>query len=100
MDDKNTSAEISSYQNSSEVLHHTCDENDKKLNKEEEAYVTPINSINATDDISMNYDDNFTHKYYVIFYHQRIMMMYILHHNMIQQNKDFVVIKTLFWIYY
>ena len=34
------------------------------------------------------------------FYHQRIMNIYILGHNMIQQNEEFVVIKTLFWIYY
>ena len=36
----------------------------KSLNTEEEADVTSINSINATNDISMKYDGNFIHKYY------------------------------------
>ena len=35
------------------------------LNTEEESDVTSINSINATNDISMNDDDNFIVKYYV-----------------------------------
>ena len=37
------------------------------LNIEEEADVTSIHSINETNDISMNDDDNFIHKYYAPF---------------------------------
>ena len=33
-------------------------------------------------------------------YHQRIINMYLLDHNMIHQNIDFIVITSLFWIYY
>ena len=40
---------------------------EKLLNTEEEADLTPILSINATNDISMKDDDNFIHKYYAPF---------------------------------
>ena len=46
----------------------TCDENEKNLlNTEEEVDVTYIHSVNTTNDISMNYDENFIHKYYAPF---------------------------------
>ena len=46
-----------------EVIDHTCDDNlNNLLNYEEEAGVTYIISINGTNEISMNDDDNFTHK--------------------------------------
>ena len=65
IDEKNISEEISSHQNSSEVIDHTCDENGiNLLNTEEEADFASINSINTTHYISMNGDDNFIHKYY------------------------------------
>ena len=68
MDDKNKSEEISSHQNSAELICHTCDDNGiNLLNTEEDADVTIINSINATNYISMNYDDNFINKYYAPF---------------------------------
>ena len=58
--------------------------------------VTSIHSINETNDISMNDDDNYIHKYYAPFYHQRIMNMYLIDQNIIQQNKEFIVIKHYF----
>ena len=61
---------------------------------------TPIHSINATNDIYMNDDDNFIHKYYAPFFFQRIIQMYLMDHNMIQQNEQFVIIQILFWVYY
>ena len=68
MDDNNRSEEISSHQSLSEVIDHTCDDNVMfLLNTEEEADVTPIHYMNATNDISMNDDDNFIHKYYAPF---------------------------------
>ena len=49
--------------NSSEIIDHTCDDNGiNLLNAEEESYTTSIHSINETNDISMNHDDNFIHK--------------------------------------
>ena len=59
-----------------------------------------FHSINETNEISMNYDDIFIHKHYAPFYNQRIMNMYPLNQNIIQINEYFVIIKTLFWIYY
>ena len=68
MDDNNISEDISSHQNSAEVIDHACHEHGNSLlNTEEEAYVTSINSINANNDISMNDDDNFIHKDYAQF---------------------------------
>ena len=46
----------------------------------------------------MNDDDNFIHKYYPLFYHQRTMKMYLLNENIIQLNEESVIIKTLSWI--
>ena len=47
----------------------------------------------------MNDDENFIHKYYAPFYHQRIINMYPLDHNIIQQNEEFVVIKKSGFIF-
>ena len=60
--------------------------------------MTSIHSINTTNDIDMNDNDNFIHKYYAPFYHQIIMEIYLLDQNMINQNEDFVVKKI--GIYY
>ena len=55
MDENNISEEIYSRQNSAEIIDHTCDENGiNLLNTEEEADVTSIHSINATNDMSMD----------------------------------------------
>ena len=63
-DEKNISEEILSHQNLSEIIDHTCDYNGINLvNTEGEADVTFIYSINATNDMSMNDDDTYTHKY-------------------------------------
>ena len=68
MDDNNASEEIASHQNSTGVIDHTCDDNViNLLNTEEEADVTSIQYINETNDISMNYDENVIHRYYVPF---------------------------------
>ena len=68
MDDNNVSEEISCHQNSSEVMDHTCDDNvNNLLNIEEEADVTYIHSINATNEISVNYYDKYMHKYHAPF---------------------------------
>ena len=81
-------------------MDHTCEENGNNvLNIEEEADVTPVHSTDATNEISMNDDENYMHKYYAPFYHQRILKMYILNQNMIKQNEAFFVIKTLFRMY-
>ena len=65
----NKSEEISSHQNSAESIDHTCDDNGKYLlNKEEEAGVTSTHSINSNNEISMNDDENFVHKYYGSFF--------------------------------
>ena len=56
---------FSSHQNSSKIIDHTCDDNGiNLLNKEEGDDVTSIHSINATNYISINYDENSIHKYY------------------------------------
>ena len=34
------------------------------------------------------------------FYRQKIIRMYLLDQYMIQRNETFILIKTLFWIYY
>ena len=47
------------------MIDHACDENGiNLLNKEEEEDATLIHYINATNDTSINDDDNFIHKYY------------------------------------
>ena len=78
MDDKNASEELASNQNSTGVIVHACDDTETNLlNIEEEADVTYIQSINGTNDISINNDEHFIHKYYALFYHQIIIRMYI-----------------------
>ena len=55
MDYKNASEEISYHHISTGVIDHTCDDNViNLLHKEEEADVASIQSINGTNDISMN----------------------------------------------
>ena len=50
------------------MIDHTCDDNGiNLLNTEEEADVTSIQSINGTNDIYMNDDEIFIHKYYAPF---------------------------------
>ena len=66
--DNNTSGEISSNQNSADVIDDTCDDNGNNLlNTEEEVDLTSIHSINGTNYISMNDNDNFIHEYYAPF---------------------------------
>ena len=100
-DEKNTSEEISCHQNLAEVIDHTCDENGNNvLNIEEVADVTSIYSVNAIITylrtmmiiLSINITN---HSYHLI-----ITKMYLIKHNMIQRNEDFVIIETLFCIYY
>ena len=94
MDDNNTSEEISSHINSAEVIDHTYDYNGINLiNAEEEADVTSIHYINVTNDISMSYDDNLSINIIHHFYHRIIMKKYLLDHNMIHKNKEFVAKK-------
>ena len=65
---KNISEEISSHQNSKEIIEHACDNNGINLvNTQEEAGVTCIHAINETNDISVNDDDNYIQKYYAPF---------------------------------
>ena len=65
MDDNTASEEIEFPQNSSVLIHHTCEENGiNLLNAEEEVDATSIKSMNGTNDICMNYNENFIHKYY------------------------------------
>ena len=99
MDENNISEEISSHHNSEELIDHTYDDNEKNLlDTEEEADVTSINSINATNDVSINDDGNLSINIMHYFNHKIIMNMYLLDHNMIQKNEEFAVIKTSFWI--
>ena len=68
MDEENTSEVIPSHKNSAEVIDDEYDDNGINFfDTEEEADVTSIKSINATNNISMNDDDNFIHKYYAPF---------------------------------
>ena len=49
-------------------MDHICDENGNNvLYIEKGADVTSIHSINETNDISMNYDENYMQKYYATF---------------------------------
>ena len=69
IDEKNISEEISSHQNPVEIIDHKCDDNGSNLpNTEEEVDFTLIHSINTTNYISMNDDDNFIHNYYAPFF--------------------------------
>ena len=68
MDNNNVSEELASHKNSTVVIFHKCDDNGINLiNIEEESYVTYIQSININNEISMNDDENFIHKYYAPF---------------------------------
>ena len=68
MDENNISEEIPFHKNSAEIIDHTCDDNVINLfHTDEEASVKSIDSINATNVISMNDDDNFIHKFYALF---------------------------------
>ena len=59
------SEEVSSHQNSSEIIYNTQDDNViNLLNTEYEAYVTSIHSINETNNRSINDEKNYIHKYY------------------------------------
>ena len=101
MDDNNASEELAYHQNSTGVIDHTCDDNGiNLLNTEEEADVTSIYYINGTNYLSMNDDKHLSINIMHHFYHQIITKMYLLYHNMIQKNEEYVLIKTLFWIYY
>ena len=83
------------------MIDHTCDDNViNLLNTEEEADVTSIQSINRSNDTSMHNDENVSINIMQRFNHKKIMNMYLLDQNMIQQNEEYVVIKILFWIYY
>ena len=56
------------HQNPVQIFDHTCDDNGIKLiNTEEAVDVAYIHYINASNDLSMNYDDNYVHKYYAPF---------------------------------
>ena len=57
---------------------------------------TSIHSINATNDIYMNDDDNFIHRHCAPFFCQGTMKMYLMDYNMIHQNEQFIVIKQYF----
>ena len=62
------SEEISSHQNSSEIIDNTQDYNGRNsVNTEEESDVTSIHYINTNNHISMNNDNNYIHKYYILF---------------------------------
>ena len=101
MDDNNASEELASHQNSTGVIDHTYDDNViNLLNTEEEADVTSIQSINRSNDTSMHNDENLSINIMQRFNNKIIMNMYLLDQNMIQQNEEYVVIKTLFLIYY
>ena len=63
MDENNISEEISSNYNSAELIDHTCDDNGKNTPYRKKADFTSINTINATNDLSMNDDNEFIHKY-------------------------------------
>ena len=101
MDEINTGEDLASTQNSTGVIDHMCDYNGiHLLNTGEEADVTSIEPINVTNNITMNDDENLSINIMHHFYHQIIMKMYLPDQNMIKQNEDYVVIKTLFWVYY
>ena len=65
---KNTSKEISSRHDSSEIFDHTLGDNGIDLvHIEEEAYVTSKYFRIETNHISMNLGDNYIHKYFAQF---------------------------------
>ena len=68
MIDNNESEELAYHQNSTGAIAHTCDDNIINLvNEEEEQDFKSIQSISVTNDISMNDDETFIHKYYAPF---------------------------------
>ena len=68
MDDKNSSEGILFHHNSIGIIYHTCDDNGiNLLNTFKKVDVISIHSINGTNDIYMNDDENFIHKYYAPF---------------------------------
>ena len=53
-------------------MDHTCDENENNvLNIEEEADVSPVHSTDATNEISMNDDDNDIYSRVLLSYYKR-----------------------------
>ena len=62
--------------------------------------VTSIHSINVSIDIYMDDDENVIHKYYAPFLSSKNCKDLSSDHNTIEQNEEFVEIKTLFLIYY
>ena len=69
MDNNNSSEEIAYHHNSIGIIYHTCDDNGiNLLNTEEEVDVISIQSINGINDIAMNNDEKFIHKYYAPFF--------------------------------
>ena len=65
MDENSISEQIQFHKSSADIIDHTCDDNGINLhNIEEEADVTLIHYINATNDRSMNNNDQFIHNYY------------------------------------
>ena len=62
------------------------------------ADATSIHHINATNDTSMNYEENFIHKYYEPFYQQRTTKMYLMDQGKIQKNQHFFAIKAFILI--
>ena len=83
----NITEDISSHQNSAEIIDHALDENGINLfNTKEAVDIKSINSINETNQISINDDENYIHEYYAPFYYQITMNMYLQDQNMIHQN--------------
>ena len=79
LDERYISEEILFHQNSEELIEHKCDYNGNfVLNTSD---TISIDLINVTNYISMKYDDNLIHKYYALFYHQRITQIYPLDNN-------------------
>ena len=67
-------------------MDHTCNDNGNNVLNIEESDVTYIHSINATNDTSMNNDDNYMHKYYAPFLSSNNHKYFLLYYNMIQPN--------------
>ena len=86
-DDNNTSEEISCHQEATKVLDHKCyDNGNNVLNIEKEAIVTSIHYINTINEIYMNYDGNYMHKYYELFSSSNNHEDFLLDQNMIKRN--------------
>ena len=72
----------------------------KLLNTEEEEYFTSINYINITNDISMNDDENFIHKYYTPFLSSKNHEDLLSGSFYDSAKRTVSCHKKLFWIYY